>query len=293
MGLIHQERGKNFPAKAAILLADYDVRKRFFPYAKIECARFKGTEPGVFIDQLSITEPIFKAAKICMSFIKRNIVLSSTIGEVYRKDTWEYPLDAIREAVNNAIIHRDYSILGSDIKVAVFDDMLEITSPGPLPDVMPMEKLGSGRSEIRNRILAPIFKDLGLIEAWGTGIMKIRKEVKKYTYIDVVFQEPGHAFQVQFIKKHSDLKKAPSRHQVGTKFKLSADQINILEKCKNPTPIVELMKIVNRTDRTKFKKNILNPLLEQGLLEMTEPGRPRSPKQKYYITEKKQKLTCF
>lgn len=70
----------------------------------------------------------------------------------------------------NAVIHRDYAILGSDIKVAIYDDMLEITSPGPLPDALSFEELGTGRSEIRNRILAPIFKDLKLIEAWGSGI---------------------------------------------------------------------------------------------------------------------------
>lgn len=99
------------------------------------------------------------------------------INGVYREDRWEYPLAAVREAVNNAIVHRDYSILGSDIKVALFDDMLEITSPGPLPDTMPMEKLGSGRSEIRNRVLAPVFKHLKLIESWGTGIQRMRSEL--------------------------------------------------------------------------------------------------------------------
>jgi len=78
--------------------------------------------------------------------------------------------------------------------------MLEITSPGPLPDVIPLEKLGSGRSEIRNPILAPIFKDMGLIEAWGTGILKMQKEVSTNPDIELVFQEPGHAFQVQFKK---------------------------------------------------------------------------------------------
>jgi predicted HTH transcriptional regulator len=61
--------------------------------------------------------------------------------------------------------------------------------------------LGTGRSEIRNRILAPIFKELGLIEAWGTGMRKIREAVLKYPEIDIVFQEVGYAFQVQFRKK--------------------------------------------------------------------------------------------
>ncbi|MGD2016395.1 MAG: ATP-binding protein, partial [Desulfobacterales bacterium] len=141
----------------------------------------------------------------------------------------EYPLEAIREALINAIIHRDYAILGSDIKVAIYDDMLEITSPGSLPDALSVEELGTGRSEIRNRVLAPIFKDLKLIEAWGSGIQKIRKELDQYPEIGLILQEVGSAFQVQFVKKdpdraesvsardHVSTWKGPSKDQVGTK----------------------------------------------------------------------------
>ena len=66
---------------------------------------------------------------------------------MYREERWEYPLEAVREAITNAVIHRDYSVLGNDIKVAIFDDMLEITSPGQLPETLSIEKL-SGRSLI-------------------------------------------------------------------------------------------------------------------------------------------------
>jgi len=106
-----------------------------------------------------------------------------------------------REVLINAVIHRDYAILGSDIKVAVYDDMLEITSPGLLPDALSFEDQGTGRSEIRNRVLAPIFKNMKLIEAWGSGIRKMKKELEAYPEIDLVLQEAGHAFQVQFVKK--------------------------------------------------------------------------------------------
>jgi len=79
--------------------------------------------------------------------------------------------------------------------------MLEITSPGALPDALSVEELGTGRSEIHNRVLAPIFKDLKLIEAWGSGIQKIRKEVDKHPEIELILQEVGSAFQVQFVRK--------------------------------------------------------------------------------------------
>jgi len=70
-----------------------------------------------------------------------------------------------------------------------------------LPNISTYEEaLGTGRSEIRNRVLAPIFKDLGLIESWGTGIQRIRREVEEHGNVRLVLQEVGNAFQVQFVK---------------------------------------------------------------------------------------------
>jgi predicted HTH transcriptional regulator len=296
LGLFQKEQGRQCPTNAALLLSDSPVRKQSFPYAKIECARFKGIDKRVFLDQLTIEGPIHDSVEPCMAFTKKNIALGSTIGEIYRKDRWEYPLEAIREALINAIIHRDYAILGSDIKVAIYDDMLEITSPGPLPDALSVEELGTGRSEIRNRILAPIFKELKLIEAWGSGIRKMHHELTDYPEVELILQEAGQAFQVQFVKKDPDRAESVSaRDQVGTKKGLSKDQegtnhllttahLTILNNCKIPHSIAELMKIAGRSNRTKFRKSIISPLLSAGLLEMTEPDSPKSPTQKYRIT---------
>ncbi len=295
IGLLVSERDTSHPTHAAVLISESPARKHLFPYGKVECARFKGTDTKVFLDQATIEGPVYAAVEPCLAFIKKNIALSSKIGEVYREDRWEYPLEAIREAITNAIIHRDYAILGSDIKVAIFDDMLEITSPGPLPDTLPIEDLGTGRSEIRNRVLAPIFKDLKLIESWGTGIQKMRNGVSKYPEIELVLHEVGHAFQVQFRKREVSTKKAPSRDQVGTeqgpsrdqvgtKLALSSDQLLILGSCTEAHPIVDLMRITKRSSRTKFRKKVLNPLIEEGLIAMTDPDSPNSPKQRYRTT---------
>ncbi|SPD71997.1 putative transcriptional regulator [uncultured Desulfobacterium sp.] len=302
MGLFRQDRDQAYPTHAALLLSDSHIRRRYFPYAKIECARFKGTEKRVFLDQTTIEGPIYAAVEPCMAFIKKNIALGSTIGEVYRQDRWEYPLEAIREALINAVIHRDYALTGSDIKVAIYDDMLEITSPGPLPDTLPIEELGTGRSEIRNRVLAPIFKDLKLIEAWGSGIQKIKNELNDYPEIELALHEVGHAFQVQFRKRgdpgtkpgpsrdQAGTRQALSRHQVGTKLDLSQEQYNILKQCERPRPLAELLQMAERSDRTKFKKGVLNQLLSAGLLEMTEPDSPNSPTQKYRTTDEGRRL---
>ena len=77
----------------------------------------------------------------------------------------------------------------------------------------------------------------------------------------------------------------PGRYQVGTKLALSRHQADILRKCLNENRITELMKIAGRTDRAKFRNQMLNPLLRDGLLEMTIPQKPSSPLQKYRISD--------
>jgi len=229
-----------------------------------------------------------------IAFVKKNIALGARIGEVYREERWEYPLEAIREAISNAVIHRDYSILGSDIKLAIFDDMLEITSPGPLPDTLVPEELGTGRSEIRNRVLAPIFKNLKLIEAWGTGIQRMRNEIAAYPEIELVFQEVGHTFQVQFRKRGTiEQKKISDTSAATIDQKAGAAQVTaqvtaevtaqVVGFCRVPRKASEIMEMLELKHWKTFQTNYLNPLLEAGIIERTIPDKPRSSKQQYRL----------
>ncbi len=292
MGLLQKKQGHEYPTNAALLLSDSPSRKQFFPYAKIECARFKGTDKRVFLDQSAIEVPVHATVEPCMTFIKKNIALGSTIGEIYRKDRWEYPLEAIREALINAIIHRDYAILGSDIKVAIYDDMLEITSPGPLPDALPVEELGTGRSEIRNRVLAPIFKDLKLIEAWGSGIQKIRKELELYPEIELVLLEAGNAFQVQFLKK--DLGRAESGQSQGRVRAESGQSATDIEAESLQQKVISVLgqdalsksEIANKVGLNSVTGHLnrtIRSLLENGSIVYTIPDKPNSRLQKYKL----------
>jgi len=131
--LFRAEQGKNLPSYALLLLSDDDLRKQLFPYAKIECARFKGTVPGNFIDQKTIDTNVVLQAEQAYLFVLRHISQGTDdYTGVYRNDRWEYPVIAIREVIRNAVIHRDYSLTGKDIKIAIFDDKVAITSPGKL-----------------------------------------------------------------------------------------------------------------------------------------------------------------
>ncbi|MBU4445476.1 MAG: putative DNA binding domain-containing protein [Candidatus Marinimicrobia bacterium] len=100
LNLVQTEQGKNIPTYALILLSDDEQRKYLFPYAKIECARFKGTVPGNFIDQKSIDVSLYQQSEYAYQFVLRHISESSVdYSGLYRTDRWEYPVIAIREVI--------------------------------------------------------------------------------------------------------------------------------------------------------------------------------------------------
>ncbi len=200
LNLAFKDQNKQFPTNALILLSNDEIRNKLFPYAKIECARFKGTIPGDFIDQKTIDEPLSFQPEEAYKFVLRHISQDSLYEGVYRKDRWEYPIIAIREVIRNAVIHRDYSLSGKDIKIAIFDDKIEITSPGKLMPTIDFSDMESGQSDIRNKVLAFVFKKFGIIEQWGNGLRLIAEELRKYPEIKFEWSEPGIAFRAIFKK---------------------------------------------------------------------------------------------
>lgn len=200
LNLIHRENNQYFPTNALILLSDDALKQKLFPYSKIECARFKGEIPGDFIDQKTIDVSLSLQAEQAYQFLLRHISQGSSYEGIYRKDRWEYPIIALREVIRNAIIHRDYALTGKDIKVAIFDTKIEITSPGNLLPTVDFDEMESGQSDIRNKILAPVFKKLGIIEQWGNGLKIISDELKKYPEIEFKWTQPGMSFRAIFLR---------------------------------------------------------------------------------------------
>ena len=99
-----------------------------------------------------------------------------------------------------AIVHRDYSLAGKDVKIAIYDDMVEITSPGLLPPSIDYSAMESRQSDARNKVIAPVFKRMGIIDQWGNGLKLIADELKEYPQIGFRWKETGLSFQVQFVK---------------------------------------------------------------------------------------------
>src|SRR3972149_4317489 len=191
---LRQQNGSIHPTVAGILLFSSEPEK-YIQGAVIKCARFKGTEMDEFIDQRIITGSLFSQIGETIAFFKKNVKRSAKIEGVYRKEEYEYPEKAIREAVVNAVCHRDYSRKGADIKFAIFDDRIEITSPGGLLPQISISDLGTGVSEPRNKIIGRIFNEAGLIEGWGTGIRRIRKQIEEMGLVPPEFKDINGFFK--------------------------------------------------------------------------------------------------
>ena len=130
LGLLKEEQGKTLPTNALVLLSEGQAKDDLFPYAKIQCARFKGKTPHEFIDQKSLEGSIALQAEAAYDFILKHINKGASVKGVYTESRWEYPVTAIREVIRNAVVHRDYSLSGKDVRIAIYNDMVEVTSPG-------------------------------------------------------------------------------------------------------------------------------------------------------------------
>ena len=236
----------------------------YFPFAKIQCALFKGTERDIFIDKKEYTGPLYEQIENAYQFVLRHINLGAEINGLIRKDRYELPVTAIREMIVNAVCHRNY-MDNSCIQVAVYDDRVEVTSPGMLYGGLTLEEAVNGRSKIRNRIIADIFSRMEIIEEWGTGIRRILNRAKEYGLPEPQFMEIGDTFRVNLFKKAD--KKADKIQQ---REQLILDYIDkhgfIINK--------EAREILGLADSTT--KRFLKHMVETGLL--MESGERKSRK---------------
>lgn len=173
---------------AAILLFGKNTQK-FFPQAETRCGRFKGTEPLEFIDMKVFSGNIINQRDDAVEFVKEHIKLHAKISGTERVEEWEYPIEAIREAITNAICHRDYEI-ASNVQIRIFDDRIEIWGCGPLPRPLTIDDLKKKHdSVLRNVLIGKCFFLIKFVEQWGTGTNRIIKECLKYGLPEPLFEE--------------------------------------------------------------------------------------------------------
>lgn len=175
--------------------------EKHLPQNGVSFAHFKGNEiTDELIDKKIITGRIQDIAEQLMVVIKNNMLIPSVINGLKREDKEEYPTVVMREAIVNSLVHRNYSISGSKIRVFMFGDRIEFRSPGRLPNTVTIEKMKVGVSYARNPFLVKYMENMRYIDQLGRGIPMILKKMKEAGAKEPLLMEQGEEFVLTIYK---------------------------------------------------------------------------------------------
>lgn len=196
--LAEAEDGSIHPTNAYVFLTGQDAF-----LSKIQCGMFKGNTRAIFLDKRDYDGPLWKQVEDTFQFVLRNIRLGAKIEGVYRKDIYELPPDSIRELIINAVMNCSF-LQSSHVQIAIYDDRLEITSPGGLMPGVTLERMKEGYSQIRNRALAHAFSYMNLIEGWGTGIPRLIRHMEEHNLKEPEFIDMEIALRINLYRNQSE-----------------------------------------------------------------------------------------
>lgn len=258
----------------------------FFPQLSIIATVVPGKEMGIldkdgnrFVDSKRIEGTLPDMLDGAVSFVRANMKTATRIdpntGE--RTDTPQYPLTAVREAVLNALVHRDYSIHteGMPIQLVMFEDRIEITNPGGLYGMIALVEEG----RIRNPFIAGAMETIGRTENRYSGIPTIRYAMERLSLPSPVFLDMHGSFRVTLYNRSAE---GCTTDEKDKRYDCDiGDEKNLVEFCRTPRSRSEIASHIGIPSVQYALKRYLEPLVNAGRILMTDPGTPRSRKQKY------------
>lgn len=272
LNIVTTYQQQKIPTIGGVILFGIE-RVKYFPDAWVQVGKFTGTDKRHIADTQEIRSYPIIAINEVMAFVQKHASLALKIKGIRHTEQWSMPLAAIREAVINAVVHADYAQRGAPIRIAIFDNRIEIENPGLLLVGLTIEDIKRGVSKLRNRVIGRVFHRLGLIERWGSGIKRIVDSCKDAGFDEPVFEEIGTHFRVTiFIERKNKLSLNP------------LDQI-VLDQLKKSQGLStkEIAALIKRSERSTRTRLI--SLVEKGLL--VEVGtNPKDPKRKYFLSDK-------
>lgn len=167
--------------------------------SRIQCAQFKGIERVHFLDKKEFEGPLCEQIDGAYNFVLSHINMALEIDGIVHKEKYELPVAAIRELIVNAVVHRNYQ-MSSSVQVAVFDDRVEISSPGGMYGSLTLEEALQGRSSLRNQTLARTLEKIGIIEGWGSGFKRVFDLCDEQNISHPEFLEIGDLLRVNFFR---------------------------------------------------------------------------------------------
>ncbi len=184
----------NTPTNAGLLLFGRDVAARF-PQAELTLVRYRGREPADIFERTDICAPLPEAIRRAERWLNDHMRKGSRMVGLEREDWTQFPPGAVREALVNAVAHRDYASRGEGIRITMFSDRLEVYSPGRLPGHVTLENLRAERFS-RNPAIVQVLADLGLVERLGYGIDRMLRQLAAAGLPPATFRETAAGFLV-------------------------------------------------------------------------------------------------
>jgi len=266
-----EHHGRTVPTIGGLLLFGRTRLERF-PDAWVQAGRFAGVDRSRLIDSVEIRSYLPHAAEEAISFVQKHLQRETLIGTVRRQYRWTVPPVAIREAVINAIVHADYAQLGSPIRIAVFDNRIELDNPGLLPFGLTVEDIQRGVSKLRNRVIGRVFHELHLIEQWGSGIQRMATACVDAGLPAPALEELGTHFRVAISTARTEKTKSDSKDDLILKQLGKTESLSTAE-------IAELIDLSHRATLTRLRS-----LSEHGVIVEIGTG-PHDPRRRYALAQ--------
>lgn len=239
---------------------------------KIQCAIFKGNTRAIFVDRREFSGSILNELEEAYKYILAKINLGARINGLVREDVYEFPINTIRELLTNAVLHRSY-LDSSNIQIALYDNRLEITSPGGLMRGLTINHIKEGYSKTRNEALASAFLYMNLIENWGSGIPRAIEDMKEYGLPEPEFLNLDIGFRINLYRQsHTNVNsivsdsKVPKAHgdTLDDTLERKISELIIQNPSVTQNEISETLSISVATVKRTIKK-----MTENGIIERT------------------------
>ncbi len=298
LGLAAKYSNKVVPTNAGILAACPDPA-RFLPSAWVQCGRLRGPKGTDIFDQIDVHGLMPLAVDRVLEFLLKHAYKTAVFGEVRRRDVYSIPIEPIREVVVNALVHANYAERGTPIRVAFYDDRIQVDSPGLLLPGMTVSSMHLA-SRLRNASLARIFREAGIMEQWGTGIARVYEQLAQAGLPEPRVEEvidrvrftiylPAHAAGVMAADPNAAARLIDPAglgeslgHQVES---LSDRELTMLRLVRDqPASGAELLASIGIGNETRNLRRHVHPLLDAGLIARTVPQKPTSSRQRYRLT---------
>jgi len=278
--------GKLLFRNAGVLFFARHVR-HFFNQAYITCLLAKGADKVHILDRKDFDGGVVADIEDALRFIERNTRTGYRIERLQRENIPEYPMKALREAITNAVMHRDWFIDGANVFVEIYTDRIEVVSPGGLPKGMTLADLGR-KSVRRNSLIADLLHRIDFIEKAGTGVKRIRDEAREGGYPEPEWEANG--FVTTIFRPNPEVRAAAaaqsgaqSEAQSGAQSGAQSRQV-LTALSQGERSAGDLTEALGLRSKTGALKRTLNELVAGGLVEYTLPDKPSSRLQRYRLT---------